>query len=294
VFGEDAARGAIVAQLSGLMGVESAAFLQTVIASAANRSSGMLATALGVVTFLVIASGVFGEIQTALNAIWKAEPRGTTVSRLIRARAASLGLVATLGFVLLVSLVISTLLAAFGSYVNAFLPFGAAILAVLNFLVSFTLIAALFAAIYKVLPDKQLEWRDVVVGAIVTALLFTVGKSLISLYIGSSAVASSYGAAGALMVVLLWIYYSAQIFLLGAELTKEYAATRGSRPHDVPAIGAGAHAPPIGNRAHAPPSGNRARAPAGVDRPVSIWDIAAGAVVAWAILRILRGRTLVS
>ena len=180
-------------------------------------------------TLVVAASGVFGEMQSALNAFWKVEPRGTTVSRLIRARAASLGLVAALGFLLLVSLVISAGLSALGNYINAFLPFADFILEGLNFLISFVLISVLFAAIYKVLPDKRLAWRDVLVGAVATALLFTLGKFLIGLYIGSSAIASSYGAAGALILVLLWVYYSAQIFLLGAEFTKVYASHHGSQ-----------------------------------------------------------------
>jgi len=178
---------------------------------------------------MVTASGVFGEMQTALNVIWKAKPEGTTVSRLIRARAASLGLVAALGFLLMVSLVVSTLLTAFGNYLNSILPFGQVILTGLNVVVSLVLISFLFAAIYKVLPDRDLEWGDVVVGAIVTGVLFTIGKSLISWYIGSSAVASSFGAAGALIVLLLWVYYSAQIFLLGAEFTKVYANSHGSK-----------------------------------------------------------------
>jgi membrane protein len=171
-------------------------------------------------------------MQTALNAFWKAKPKGTTVSRLIRARAASLGLVAALGFLLMVSLVVSTALTAFGDYLDSVLPFGKVILTVLNVLVSLMLISFLFAAIYKVLPDRSLEWGDVAVGAVVTAVLFTIGKSLISWYIGSSAVASSYGAAGALMVLLLWVYYSAQIFLLGAEFTKVYANRHGSKRAD--------------------------------------------------------------
>ena len=181
------------------------------------------------ITLVITASGVFGEMQTALNAIWKAKPKGTTVSQLIRARAASLGLVAALGFLLMVSLVVSTALTAFGNYLDFVLPFGKVILTVLNVVVSLMLISFLFAAIYKVLPDRNLEWRDVVVGAVVTAVLFTIGKSLISWYIGSSAVASSFGAAGALIVLLLWVYYSAQIFLLGAEFTKVYAKTHGSK-----------------------------------------------------------------
>ena len=129
----------------------------------------------------------------------------------------------------MVSLVVSTLLTAFGNYLNSILPFGQVILTGLNVVVSLVLISFLFAAIYKVLPDRDLEWGDVVVGAIVTGVLFTIGKSLISWYIGSSAVASSFGAAGALIVLLLWVYYSAQIFLLGAEFTKVYANTHGSK-----------------------------------------------------------------
>ncbi len=202
------------------------------MASAASKSSGIVATIIGITTLVITASGVFGEMQTALNAIWKAKPIGTTVSRLIRARAASLGLVAALGFLLMVSLVVSTALTAFGNYLDSVLPFGKLILTVLNVVVSLMLISFLFAAIYKVLPDRSLEWGDVVVGAVVTAVLFTVGKSLISWYIGSSAVASSFGAAGALIVLLLWVYYSAQIFLLGAEFTKVYANRHGSKQGD--------------------------------------------------------------
>jgi membrane protein len=227
-FGEDAARGAIAGQLTGLMGSASADLVQTVVQSASGKSSGILASAVGAATLLITASGVFGEMQSALNAIWKVQPQGTTVSRLVRARATSLGLVAALGFLLLVSLVISAILSGFSSYINAVLPSGALILEVLDFVISFTLISVLFAAIYKVLPDVALSWHDVLVGAVITALLFTVGKFLIGLYLGHSAVASSYGAAGALIIVLLWIYYSVQIFLLGAEFTKIYASRRGT------------------------------------------------------------------
>ena len=228
-FGRDAAENAITEQLSGLMGQQTAEVLQTAVRSASNTSSGVIATIIGIITLIVTASGVFGEMQTALNAIWKAKPKGTTVSRLIRARAASLGLVAVLGFLLMVSLVVSTMLTAFGNYLDSILPFGKVILTVLNVVVSLPLISFLFAAIYKVLPDRELTWRDVAIGAVVTAILFTVGKSLIGWYIGSSAVASSFGAAGALIVLLLWVYYSAQIFLLGAEFTKVYVDHRGGK-----------------------------------------------------------------
>jgi membrane protein len=228
-FGRDAAQNAITAQLSGLMGQQTADVIQSAIASAGSKSSSIWATLIGIITLILTASGVFGEMQTALNAIWKAEPKGTTVSRLIRARAASLGLVATLGFLLMVSLVVSTGLTAFGDYLDSLLPFGKAILTVLNAVVSILLISLLFAAIYKILPDRKIEWHDVAVGALVTAILFTVGKSLISWYLGSSAVASSFGAAGGLIVLLLWVYYSAQIFLLGAEFTKVFANRQGSK-----------------------------------------------------------------
>ena len=228
-FGEDAARNALAGQFETLMGHESAALLQGVIENAGRKSSGILATIIGVVTLLAAASGVFGEMQSALNRIWKVSPRGSTVSRLIRARAASLGLVAALGFLLLISLVVSAALSALGDYVNAYLPFGKLILSALNAILSFALISILFAAIYKVLPDTRLEWRDVVIGAIATSLLFTIGKSLIGWYLGASAISSTYGAAGAFIVVLLWVYYSSQIFLLGAEFTHVYANRRVSR-----------------------------------------------------------------
>ncbi len=228
VFGADAARGAIVDQISGLMGKQGAEAIQAMILGAANRKSGIIATVLGLATLLVTASGVFGEMQSALNAIWKAEPKAGTVSRLVRARLASLGLVAALGFLLLVSLVISTALSALDSFLKDIMPGIALVMRALSFLISYALISALFAAIYKVLPDRRIAWRDVIVGALATGGLFTVGKFAISAYIGSSAIASSYGAAGALIVILVWIYYSSQIFLFGAEFTRAYAETHGS------------------------------------------------------------------
>ena len=229
VFGREAAENAISAQLSGLMGQQTADVLQSAVASAADTSSGVWATLIGIATLIATASGVFGEMQSSLNAIWKTRPQGITVSRLIQARAISLGLVAALGFSLIVSLAVSAGLTAFGDYLDAMMPVGTLILPVLNFIVSLALLATLFAAIYKVLPDRRLHWRDVIVGAVVTAVLFTIGKSLIGWYLGSSAVASSYGAAGGLIVLLLWVYYSVQIFLLGAEFTKIFANRHGSK-----------------------------------------------------------------
>ena len=147
----------------------------------------------------------------------------------MRARIASLGLVAALGFLLMVSLVVSAVLSGMGDWINARLAWGTLVLGVLNLGISYVLVTLLFAAIYKILPDVRLAWRDVVVGAIVTALLFNAGKFLIALYLARTAVASSYGAAGAVILLLLWIYWSVQIFLFGAELTKVHAAWRGTR-----------------------------------------------------------------
>jgi membrane protein len=236
VFGEEAARGAIAQQLGGLMGRDSADLLQTAIANAGQNSSnlpsslssGFIAAIVGLVTLLITASGVFTEMQYTLNVIWKTTSAGTPVSRLIKARATSLGLVAAFGFLLLVSLVISTALSALSGYINTYVPNGHFIFQTISFLISFGLIPVLIAAIYKILPDRRIDWHDVLIGAVVTALLFTIGKMGISFYIGSSTIASSYGAAGSLIVVLLWLYYSAQIFLLGAEFTKVYAIRHGS------------------------------------------------------------------
>jgi membrane protein len=228
VFGHDAAQGALSGQFSALMGKEATNVLQSVIASASAKSSSIVATVSGIAMLIATASGVFGEMQAALNKVWKTRSRESTLSRLIRARITSLGLVAALGFLLMVSLVVSAGLTAFASYLDR-LPVGALLLYALNFVISWLLFAVLFGAIYKVLPDRTLQWKDVIVGALITSLLFNIGKTLISWYIGSSAVASSYGAAGGLIVLLLWIYYSAQIFLFGAEFTKIYANTHGSR-----------------------------------------------------------------
>jgi membrane protein len=227
VFGHDAAQGAIVAQLRGLIGKQSAEILQSMIQSASQKTTGVLATVIGVGTLLVTSTGAFAEIQSALNAIWKASP-SVGFSALIRSRLMSIGLVFTLGFLMLVSLVVSAALTALGDYLSGLFPGAGFLMSILNCTISLLLISALFAAIYKILPDTPIAWRDVAVGSVATAILFTVGKSLIGLYIGSTSVASSYGAAGALLIILLWVYYSTQIFLLGAEYTRAYAQNHGS------------------------------------------------------------------
>jgi membrane protein len=227
-FGREVAQNALSQQFGTLMGPQTADLLQSVIASASVKSTGVIAAATGIVTLVAAASGVFGEMQTALNTIWKTRSPNATISRLIRARIVSLGLVGALGFLLVISLVVSAALTAFSNYLD-FLPIGKLILSALNFFVAFLLLGILFGAIYKVLPDRTLRWKDVIAGALVTSFLFNIGKSLIGWYLGSSAIASSYGAAGGLIVLLLWIYYSAQIFLFGAEFTKIYANTHGSK-----------------------------------------------------------------
>src|SRR3954465_6191388 len=229
-FGREAVEGAIADQLRSLLGDRGAEAVQAMIRGAGNLTAGTLASIIGVVTLLLTASGVFGELQTALNEIWKAPtpPGGAVVSRLVRARIASLGLVAATGFLLLVSLLASTALTALVTWVRGMLPGITVLLGIASFLTSFLMITLLFAAIYKILPDRTLTWHNVTVGAVVTALLFTIGKTLIGWYIGGSTIATSYGAAGALLVVLLWVYYSAQIFLLGAEFTKVWSGLQGS------------------------------------------------------------------
>jgi membrane protein len=227
VFDTEVAQKAVVDQIAGLMGQKSADLVQTMLQSAANRETGTWATILGVGTLLLTASGVFGEMQSSLNTIWKTEPKTSSVSRLVRARLTSLGLVATLGFLLIVSLVVNAALKALDTYLVTLFPGAHAVLQAANSVISFALLAAVFAAIYKTLPDKAIAWHDVAAGAVVTALLFTVGKTLIGIYLGSSAVASGFGAAGALALVFVWVYYSTQIFLLGAEFTRVFAEQHG-------------------------------------------------------------------
>jgi membrane protein len=239
VLGEEAARGALMGKLNDAMGEQSAAFLQTAIGSASNIRSGILATIVGVVSLIVTASGVFAEMQTALNAIWRTEPEGDSVTRLIKARLTSLTLVVMLGFLLLVSLVVGAAIAAIGQALHRIMPFTETLLQLLNFAVSFTLLGAIFAAIYKILPDTPLRWSDTIVGAVVTALLITIAKMAIGIYLGTSAVASSFGAAGSVLASLLWVYYSAQIFLYGAEFTRAYSDLRAKKPVSVEPAEAG-------------------------------------------------------
>ncbi|MFC3204992.1 YihY/virulence factor BrkB family protein [Aquamicrobium soli] len=231
--GRDAAEIAISAQLTGLLGPRGADLLKATVENA-SAHKGMLASIVAVVTLLVGASGVFGEMQSTLNLIWKVRPQKTSLFSLARTRIASLGLVASLGFLLLVSLAASAAISAVGNVITSKLPFGEFMLSAANTLVSLILVALLFGAIFKILPDRALSWRDVRFGAAVTAVLFTVGKSLIGWYLGTSAIASSYGAAGSLIVLLLWVFYSSAIFLFGAEITRAAAVRFGSRRDLMP------------------------------------------------------------
>jgi membrane protein len=233
VFGEEAARGAIVGELRGLIGRDGAEFVQDAIVSASRSGSDVWAVTLGALVLVFTASGVFGELQAALNTIWKCKLHGFSWARIVRGRLASLGLVVALGFLMLVSLVIDAGVTAAGSYMDRHFEYSALTIALINTVVSFALVSVLFTAIYKILPDKKIPWQDVVFGASVTAALFTVGKFAIGAFIGSSRVVSSYGAAGALAAILLWIYYSALIFLLGASFTKAVAISQHRRAAQI-------------------------------------------------------------
>lgn len=229
VFGRDAAQGAVVEQLSGLMGRDTAEAMQAMIRSAGDRMSGLLATLIGLVTIFLAASGVFGEVQSALNAIWKAKSTRSTMSRLVRARIASFGLVIALGFVLMVSLTLSAALSALAKFLKYRFPVAEFAVQAVDLAISVVLISGMFAIMYKVLPDTPIRWRDVAIGALMATGLFEGGKYVIALYIGQTDVATSFGAAGALIVLLLWIFYSTLIFLLGAEFTRAWTHIYGAR-----------------------------------------------------------------
>ena len=230
VFGQEAARGEIAEQLRSFMGDQGASAVQGLLASVRQPSEGIAATTLGVVLLFVGAASVFGELQNALNRIWRV-PVATTSSwaSMVRARLLSFGMILAMGFLLTVSLVVSAALATTERWLQPIFGEWLAVAAAINAIGSFLLVAAMFALIYKIMPRARVEWKDVWIGSTVTALLFALGKSLIGLYVGRSGVASAFGAAGSLVVVLVWVYYSAQIFLIGAEFTWCYANAFGSR-----------------------------------------------------------------
>jgi membrane protein len=231
-LGEEAARGEIFVQLRGLLGEDGAAAVQALLESAARPSQGIVATLFSVLLLIVGATTVFAELQSDLDRIFKAPDvkRRGGLFHVLRSRLLSFGLVLALGFLLLVSLAMSAALAILGQWWGPYFEGFDKVLEAVNFLVSLTIATVLFAVIYKLLPSVRMAWRHVWIGAIVTALLFAVGKTLIGLYIGRSGVASCFGAASSFVIVLIWVYYSTQIFLLGAEFTAAYARERGALP----------------------------------------------------------------
>ena len=238
-YGADAAQGQLFGQLRGLMGEKGAAALQLVVAGAKNHGTGLKATLIAGVLLLVGATTVFSELKDSLDDIWEVpKPIGSNWWDLIRTRLLSFGLILVLAFLLMVSLVVSAALTVMENYVGGLWKEATVILGWIAWLISFLVIAVLFGVIYKLLPRLKLAWRDVVIGALGTAALFELGKFLIGLYIGNSGVADSFGAAGSTIALLLWVYYSAQIFFLGAEFARQYAVQMGSLKHKKDALAA--------------------------------------------------------
>lgn len=228
-FGRDAVSHYIFAEIRGLIGDAGAAAIQTILANSSNPKANYVATLIGLVTLIVSATSFFAQLQDALNVIWNVEERESGHwTWFIKKRLLSFVIILGVGFLLLMALVISAALSAISTFFGGLIPI-TFVLHLINELISFTVITLLFAMIYKVLPDVHIKWSDVWIGAAITALLFTFGKLLIGLYLGQSAFSSTYGAAGSLIVVLVWIYYSTQIFFLGAEFTQVYTRYMGSQ-----------------------------------------------------------------
>jgi membrane protein len=239
VFGEQAVRGEIFDQLRDLMGDQGAQAVQSLLESVSQPEESVAGTIVGTILLLVGATTVLGELQDAFDRIWRAPAKEEAGWwKVLRGRLLSFGIILGIGFLLIVSLVFSAALAALGKWWGPYFPGLEVLAASVNFVFSFALMTAMFAMLYKFMPRVKIAWKDVWAGATVTALLFAVGKLLIGLYIGKSAISSGFGAAGSLVVVLVWVYYSAQIFLLGAEFTRIYSHAHGSRKEQaVPAKG---------------------------------------------------------
>jgi membrane protein len=230
-YDEVTAREALLAQLHSLIGYDGVVMVRQMMNHAWREDAGLVATLVGVSTILFGASGVFAELQQSLNAVWGAPaPQGSGIVDFIRRRLLSFTIILGTGFLLLVSLVLSTVLAFVEERFLVILPAAGLLLRLLNLSLSFTVVMLLFAMIFKILPDVTVRWRDVWAGAALTALLFELGRVGIGIYLGNSAVGSAYGTAGALAIILIWVYYSAQILLVGAEFTQVYARWRGA-PH---------------------------------------------------------------
>ena len=235
IFGEEAARGELVDQMRDLVGDEGAKVIQDTLAKAKKTEHGIFATVVGSVTLLLGAAGVFGELHDAMNVVWevKAKP-GRGVWGFLRDKFLSFGMVLSIGFLLLVSLVLSTALSVVGKYFSGMTPGVPVFMEVLNFLVSIALITGLFALLFRYLPDARIPWRHLWPGAFTTAILFTLGKYLIGLYLAQAAVGSPFGTAGSLVVLIVWVYYSSLIIFFGAELTQVHAKTAGVEVQPLP------------------------------------------------------------
>ena len=229
-FGDEAARGEIFGQLRGLMGVDAAKTIEDLLTSVSEPKEGVAATTIGIVLLLIGATSVFGELQDALDRIWRAPARDRSggLLGLVRARLLSFGMILGIAFLLIVSLVLGAVVAALGRWWSGAFGGWEVLAQSVNIVLGFLVTTGGFAMIYKLMPRVKVQWRDVWLGATVTALLFTIGRVLIGVYIGKSGIASGFGAAASLIVILIWVYYSAQIFLLGAEFTWIYARTFGS------------------------------------------------------------------
>lgn len=256
IWQRDAVQAAVMNQIGGLVGAQGAEFVSGLLEGASNTKEGIAATIIGIITLLFGALGVFNALHDALNTIWEVTEEETkgfwnSIKKVIVNRFLSFTMILGIGFMLLVSLVISAGITALGTWIGGLFPFQEFILQILNLIISIAVVTVFFALIFKVLPDADVAWRDVWVGAFFTAVLFSIGKTLIGLYLGSSAVASSFGAAGSLVVLLLWIYYSAQILFFGAEFTQVYANQLGSR---IVPEGQAANTPPASASKDRPPS----------------------------------------
>ena len=230
IFDRSKAQAHLLSQVQALVGPDGKAAVQGMLQSGQKAGSGALSATIGVVTLLFGASGVFGELRSALNLIWEVKPEVSAGWRgMLRERFFSLGMVVSVGFVLMVSLLASAGLSAMTKFFSGLLPIPSPVLATFDFLVSVAGIAVLFALIFRYVPETRVEWRDVRLGAMATALLFTIGKSLLGLYLGKASPGSAYGAAGSLVVMVIWVYYSAQIFFFGAEFTHVMAVARKDR-----------------------------------------------------------------
>jgi len=230
-LGQESVRQDLMSQIASVVGEQGAQAIGTMLSNAGwDQDAGIVAVIIGIVTVVVAATGAFTQLQEALNTVWDVAPApGAGIMQTVRKRALSFSLILGIAFLLLVSLVISAALSGLGNFLEGLFPGATWLIQILNVVISFAVITLLFALMYKYLPDAEIAWKDVFIGAGITTLLFTIGKFVLGLYLGRSGATSAYGAAGSLVLVLLWVYYSAQIFLFGAEFTQVYARRHGSR-----------------------------------------------------------------